>query len=152
MLLPGHAAMDHEKESLVQMGAFQEVNLPPGKHVIGLKWVYAYKKNAEGVNIMEKACVVAQGFNQWPGQFDETYAPVAKMASIRILFTWAAIHNLEIFQFDCRIAFFHAKLRHLIYAPQSPGYTLDDPTKVLRILVALYGLCHVEQAYFPLLY
>jgi hypothetical protein len=125
------AAMDREKESLEQMGAFKEVELSPGECVIGLKWVYAYKTNAEGVNIKEKARVVAQGFNQRPGQFGETYAPVAKMASIRILLTWAAIQDLEIFQFDCKTAFLHAKLRHPIYAHQFPGYTLVDPTKVL---------------------
>ena len=134
------AAMDHEKESLQQMGAFEEVDLPPGKHLIGLKWVYAYKTNAEEVNIKEKACVVAQGFSQRPGQFDETYVPVAKMASICILPTWAAVHNPEIFQFDCKMAFLHAKLCHLIYAHQFLGYTLADSTKALCILVALYGL------------
>ena len=83
--------MDCKKESLEQMGTFKEVELPPGEHVIGLKWVYAYKTNAEGVNIKETARVVAQGFNQRPGQFGETYAPVAKMASICIFLTWAAI-------------------------------------------------------------
>jgi Reverse transcriptase (RNA-dependent DNA polymerase) len=126
-----HAAMDREKESLEQMGTFKEVELPPGERVIGLKWVYAYKMNAEGVNIKEKARVVAQEFNQRPGQFGETYAPVAKMASICILLTWAAIRDLKIFQFDCKTAFLHAKLRHPIYARQFPGYTLVDPIKVL---------------------
>jgi len=57
-------AMEHEKTSLSEMGAFEEVDLPVGTKAIGLKWVYAYKKNAEGVNILEKAQVVAQGFNQ----------------------------------------------------------------------------------------
>jgi Reverse transcriptase (RNA-dependent DNA polymerase) len=89
--------MDSKKESLEQMGAFKEVELPPGECVIGLKWVYAYKTNAKGVNIKEKARVVAQGFNQRPGQFGKTYAPVVKMASICILLTWAAIQDLKIF-------------------------------------------------------
>jgi hypothetical protein len=145
------AAMDREKESLEQMGAFEEVDLPPGERVIGLKWVYDYKTNAEGVNIKEKARVVAQGFSQKPGQFDETYAPVAKMASIRILLTWAAVRDLEIFQFDCKTAFLHAKLRHPNYARQFPGYTLKDSTKVLRILVALYGLRQSAYEFYMLI-
>ena len=66
-----HAAMDREKTSLKKMGAFEEVDLPKGECTIGLKWVFAYKKNSEGVNILEKARVVAQGFNQKPGQFDK---------------------------------------------------------------------------------
>ena len=134
------AAMDREKTSLEEMGAFEEVYLPKGEQLIGLKWVYAYKKNAEGVNILEKARVVAQGFNQKPGQFNETYAPVAKMASVRVLLTWAAVHDLKIFQFDCKTAFLHAKLCHLNYARQFPGYVFTNPDKVLRIKVALYGL------------
>jgi hypothetical protein len=134
------AAMEREKTSLTEMGAFEEVDLPAGAKTIGLKWVYAYKKNAEGMNILEKARVVAQGFNQRPGQFDETYAPVAKMTSVRVLLTWAAVKDLEIYQFDCKTAFLHAKIRHPNYARQFPGYTFSNPNKVLRILVALYGL------------
>ena len=116
-----------------------------------MKWVYAYRTNAEGVNIKEKARVVAQGFNQRPGQFGETYAPVAKMSSICILLTWAAIQDLEIFQFDCKTAFLHAKLHHPIYAHQFPGYTLVDPTKVLRIMVTLYGLQQSAYKFYMLL-
>ena len=83
---------------------------------------------------------MAQGFNQRPGQFDETYSPVAKMASIRILLAWAAVHDLEIFQFNCKMAFLHAKIRHPIFIRQIPGYPLSDAHKVLCVLVALYGL------------
>ena len=134
--------MDREKASLDEMGAFEEVDLPKGERTIGLKWVYAYKTDSAGAIIRgkEKARVVAQGFNQRPGQYDETYAPVAKMASVRILLAWAAVHDLEIFQFDCKTAFLHAKIRHPVYARQIPGYPLSDSKKVLRILVALYGL------------
>jgi hypothetical protein len=83
---------------------------------------------------------VAQGFNQRPGQYDETYTPVAKMASICIFLSWAAVRDLEVFQFDCKTAFLHAKIRHPLYARPFPGYPISSPKKVLRILVALYGL------------
>ena len=66
--------------------------------------------------------------------------PVAKMASIRILLAWATVRDLEIFQFDCKTAFLHAKLHHPVHARQFPGYALADPKKVLQILVTLYGL------------
>ena len=143
-------AMDREKTSLKEMGAFEEVDLPKGEKTIGLKWVFAYKKNAEGANILEKARVVAQGFNQRPGQFDETYAPVAKLASIRVLLTWAAVRDLDIFQFDCKTAFLHAKIRHPIYARQFPGYTFEDSNKVLCIKVALYGLRQSAYEFYTL--
>jgi Reverse transcriptase (RNA-dependent DNA polymerase) len=103
------AAMEHKKKSLEEMRAFEEVDLLSGEHTIGLKWVYAYKMNAEGSNILEKAQVVAQGYSQHPGQFDETYAPVAKMASVCLLLTWAVVQDLDIYQFDCKTAFLHAK-------------------------------------------
>ena len=136
------AAMDCECQSLIEMGVFEEADLLPGEWTIGLKWVYAYKTDASGMKIprKEKACLVAQGFNQCPGQFDETYAPVAKMASVCILLAWAAVHDLEIFQFDCKTAFLHAKLRHNVYAHPFPGFSVSSPMKVLCLLAALYGL------------
>ena len=147
------AAMDREKASLDAMGAFEEVALPPGERAIGLKWVFAHKTDAAGINIVgkEKARVVAQGFNQRPGQFDETYAPVAKMASVRVLLAWAAARDLDIFQFDCKTAFLHAKLRHPVYARQIPGYPLANPKHVLRLLVALYGLRQSAFEFYMLL-
>ena len=137
-----HSAMDRERKSLTDMKAFEEVDLPKGERAIGLKWVFDIKTDATGARIhgKEKARLVAQGFNQRPGQYDETYAPVAKMASVRILLAWAAFKDLEIFQFDCKTAFLHAKIRHPLYARPFPGYTTSIPGKYLRILVALYGL------------
>ena len=137
-----HAAMDCELRSLDEMGAFEEANLPPGDHAIGLKWVFDRKTDVNGVNIAgkEKARLVAQGFNQHPGQYGEKYAPVAKMASVWILLAWATVHDLENFQFDCKTTFLHVKLQHPVYSCQIPGFPLDDPKKVLWILAALYGL------------
>ena len=137
-----HSAMDRERQSLADMGAFEEVELPKGERTIGLKWVFDIKTDANGERIYgkEKARLVAQGFNQRPGQFDETYAPVAKMASVRILLAWAAVKDLEIFQFDCKTAFLHAKIRHPLFARPFPGFPISTPGMCLRILVALYGL------------
>lgn len=98
----------------------------------------------------EKARVVAQGFNQHPGQYDETYAPVPKMASIHVLLSWAAVCDLNIFQFDCKTAFLHAKIHHPLYVCQIPGYPLSNPCKVLHILVALYGLCQSAYEFYML--
>ena len=119
-----------------------EADLPKGEKTIGLKWVYAHKTDSDGAIIAgkEKAQVVAQGFSQQSCQYDETYAPVAKMASVRILLAWATTRDLEIFQFDCKTAFLHAKVRHPNYARPFPGYELSTPGKVLRVLAALYGL------------
>src|ERR1700678_270640 len=147
------AAMDREHQSLQDMGAFEEVDLPPGERTIGLKWVYDRKTDVDGKNIpgKEKARLVAQGFNQRPGQYDETYAPVAKMSSVRILLAWAAACDLEIFQFDCKTAFLHAKIRHPLYARPFPGYPSSTPGLFLRILVALYGLRQLAYEFYMLI-
>lgn len=120
---------------------------------IGLKWVYDYKTDSEGNIILgkEKARLVAQDFHQCPGQYDETYAPVAKMASVRIILAWAAVRDLEIFQFDCKTAFLHAKLRHPLFARPFPGYPASSPSKVLRILAALYGLWQSAYEFYMLI-
>jgi hypothetical protein len=145
--------MKRERDSLAEMGAFEEVDLPMGERTIGLKWVYDYKTDVDGKIIKgkEKARVVAKGFNQRPGQFDETYAPVARMASVRILLAWAAIRDLDIYQFDCKTAFLHAKIRHPIYCRQIPGFPPLDSKKALRILVALYGLRQSSFEFYSLL-
>ena len=147
------SAMDRERQSLLDMGAFEEADLPPGQKAVGLKWVYDYKTDALGNRILgkEKARLVAQGYTQRPDQYGETYAPVAKIASVRILLSWAAIHDLEIFQFDCKTAFLHAKLRHDLYARPFPGFETSSPSKVLRILVALYGLRQSAYEFYVLL-
>jgi hypothetical protein len=62
------------------------------------------------------------------------------MASIQILLAWAAVRDLEIFQFDCKTAFLHAKICHPLYARPFPGYPSSTPGLFLHILVALYGL------------
>lgn len=146
------AAMKRELESLDEMGAFEETDLPTGGRAIGLKWVFAHKTDADGAIITgkEKARLVAQGFNQHPGQYDETYAPVAKMASVRILLAWAAVRDLDIYQFDCKTAFLHAKIRHPVYGRQIPGFPLSDPKRVLRIQVALYGLRQSAYEFYTL--
>ena len=110
--------MTRERESLTEMRAFEEVDLPLGEKPVGLKWVFAYNTDSGDAIICgkEKAWLVAQGFSQHPNQYDETYAPVAKMTSVHVLLGWAAIHDLDIYQFDCKTAFLHAKIHHPIYA------------------------------------
>lgn len=99
----------------------------------------------------EKACLVAQGFSQHPGQYNETYAPVAKMASVQIVLAWAVVHDLDIFQFDCKTAFLHAKLHHPLYACPFPRFPISTLGKSLHILVALYGLHQSAYEFYMLI-
>ena len=82
-------------DSLTARNAFTPCNLPLSRHAIGVHWVYAYKYNPDSsiIHGKEKARVVAQGFSQRSEDFDETYAPVAKMTSIRIILAYAAANR-----------------------------------------------------------
>ena len=112
-----------------------------------------YKYNLDGSTIRgkEKARLVAQGFSQRPEDYGETYAPVVKLSSVRILLAYANYFDLEIMSFDVKTAFLHARLPHDIFAKQIPGYPEADPLTVLRLLVALYGLKQSSHEWYKLL-
>ncbi|KAJ3484899.1 hypothetical protein NLJ89_g11945 [Agrocybe chaxingu] len=147
------AAMKREATSLEGMKAFWACALPDGKRLIDVKWVFDFKYDEDGKRIpgMEKARLVARGFTQRPDDFGETYAPVAKIASIRIILAWAARRDAHIFQFDVSTAFLHARNRHPVYCRQIPGHPIGEPGQVLEVLVALYGLCQSAYEWYCLL-
>jgi len=111
------AAMDREISGLKDMDAFLKCNLPPGKKPLTLKWVFAIKTDLDGqiIHGKEKAHVIAQGYCQQPEDFGATAAPVAKLSSVCIVLAWAALQDPEIYQFNCKTAFLHAKLCHDVY-------------------------------------
>ena len=147
------AAMKREFESLETRNAFERTSLPPGRKAIGVRWTYDHKYHPDGSVIRgkEKARLVAQGFSQRPEDYGETYAPVVKLASVRILLAFANHFNLEIMSFDVKTAFLHARLPYDIFVKQIPGYPESDPATVLRLLVALYGLKQSSHEWYKLL-
>ena len=147
------AAMGCEIASLREMDAFAECSLPPGCRLLDLKWVYDYKTDPDGNIIVgkEKACLVVMGFRQRPEDFGETAAPVARMTSVHVVLAWAAVQDLDIFQFDCKTTFLHARLRHNIYCRLFSGWPMAQPGNVLQIKAALYGLCQSAYEFYVLL-
>jgi Reverse transcriptase (RNA-dependent DNA polymerase) len=133
--------------------AFERTTLPAGRKAVGVRWTYDYKYHPDGSIIQgkEKARLVAQGFSQRPEDFSETYAPVVKLASVRILLSYANHFDLEIMSFDIKTAFLHARLPYDIYVKQIPGFPELDSTTVLRLLVALYGLKQSAFEWYKLL-
>jgi hypothetical protein len=119
-------------------------NAPPGANVIGSKWVFKAKKDATGRVVRYKARLVAQGFSQIGGiDYDDTYAPVAKLASSRLLTAMANRANLELHQIDIKGAYLNGELTpdEVLYLQHPPGYKDPDAgTRVLRLQKALYGL------------
>jgi hypothetical protein len=147
------AAMQREVDSLEGRKAFERTSLPTGRKAIGVRWTYDYKYEPDGSIIRgkEKARLVAQGFSQRAEDFDETYAPVVKLVSVRVLLAFANHHDYEIMSFDVKTAFLHARLPYSIYVKQIPGYPEDHPNTVLRLLVALYGLKQSAYEWYTLL-
>ena len=142
-----HAATDREHSSLMERGVFKPAHLPASRKAIGVRWVYAYKYHPDGSIIKgkKKACLVAQDFSQRPEDYGTTYAPVAKLTSIRIVLALAAKHDYEIVTYDVKTAFLHALLDRVIFCKHIPGFPIpacDDgtPTDALQIIRAVYGL------------
>jgi hypothetical protein len=147
------SAMQREFESLETRKAFERTSLPARRKAIGVRWTYDYKYHPDGTIIRgkEKARLVAQGFSQRPEDFGETYAPVVKLSSVRMLLAFANQSNLEIMSFDVKTAFLHARLSQDIFVKQIPGFPEPDPSTVLRLLVALYGLKQSSHEWYKLL-
>ena len=118
-------AMQQEINSLDKNKTFELVPLPSNRKAIGVKWVYKVKLNPDNTINKYKARLCAKGFTQKQGiDFYDTYAPVAKMASIRLLFAVAAAQNLLVKQLDVdsESAYLHRHMDTEVYMQQPPGF------------------------------
>ncbi|GJS40177.1 putative ribonuclease H-like domain-containing protein [Tanacetum coccineum] len=122
--------------------AFILVDLPYGKKAIGTKWVYRNKKDERGVVVRNKARLVSQGHRQDEGiDYDEVFAPVARIEAIRISLAIASYMGFIVYQMDVKNAFLYGKIDEEVYVSQPPGF-IDPkyPKKVYKVVKALYGL------------
>ena len=137
-------AAKKEHENLLSMGTWdvEPVDLPLGRKAIGSKWVWKTKYDEFGLEARKKARLVVQGFSQIPGiDFKETFAPVARVASIRFMLAFVAAYDLELKQMDVRGAYLNAQLEEEIYMRQPRGFEIPGREhQVLRLRKSLYGL------------
>lgn len=102
------------------------MNLPEGQRPIGLKWVYKLKKDASGEVVKHKARLVAKGYVQKAGMdFDEVFAPVARLDSVRLLLTLAAQEGWIVHHMDVKSAFLNEELKEEVYVVQPPDYVKE---------------------------
>ncbi|PKU68279.1 Retrovirus-related Pol polyprotein from transposon TNT 1-94 [Dendrobium catenatum] len=136
------AAMSLEFQALQQQGTWELVPPDPSQNVLGSKWTFRIKYNSNGSIARHKARLVAKGFNQEHGiDYTETFSPVAKMPTIRVLILLALHHNWTIHQLDVSNAFLHGTLSDTVYMHQPPGFhDALHPNYVCRLKKALYGL------------
>lgn len=123
--------------------------LPPGKNLIGNTWVFKLKKHADGSVARHKARLVAQGFSQEPGfDFTETFSPVVKPTTIRLILSIAVSSSWRITHLDVNNAFLHGDLEEEIYMRQPIGFEQGDPTLVCKLNKAIYGLKQASRSWF----
>jgi hypothetical protein len=137
-------AMDEEHAALEAHGTWRLEKPPLGTNVIGSRWVFVAKRDALGAVVRHRARLCAQGCSQVPGvDFFDTYAPVAKLASIRVALAMAARHDHEIHQVDVKSAYLNGEFdeHEVIYMRLPPGLKLTkEKGLALRLLRPLYGL------------
>ena len=136
------SAMQDDMDSLHENYTYDLVELLKGKRALRNKWVYKVKIGEADNTPRYKARIVVKGFQQKKGiNFDEIFAPVVKMTSIRTILSIAARMNLEIKHLDVKMAFLHGKLDEDIYMQQPKGFVEKGKENlVCRLKKSLYGL------------
>ena len=125
------------------------MDLPEGRKAIGCKWVFKIKRGADGEVERYKARLVAKGYSQKEGiDYNETFAPVAKFTSIRLLLAITAVLDLELHQMDAVTAFLNGEIEEDIYMAIPDGYSTNSTNKVCKLLKALYGLKQSPRAWY----
>ncbi|KAK9031776.1 hypothetical protein V6N11_056065 [Hibiscus sabdariffa] len=141
-------AMQEELNQFDRSNVWTLVDRPHDKSTIGTKWVFRNKLDESGNIVRNKARLVAQGYTQEEGiDFDETYAPVARMEAIRMLLAFACHHEFKLFQMDVKSAFLNGFINEEVYVEQPPGF--EDPkfpNHVFKLSKALYGLKQAPRA------
>ena len=136
-------AISEELTTLRKAGTWKLEEPPPGANIIGSKWVFKAKKDPSGKVVRYKARLVAQGFSQVEGvDYFDTYAPVVKLASSRVIIALANRMGWGLHQVDVKGAYLNGELQsdEVLYMHHPPGYREDNSGRVLHLLKSLYGL------------
>ncbi|WVZ52052.1 hypothetical protein U9M48_003147 [Paspalum notatum var. saurae] len=141
--------MHEELENFERNHVWDLVQPPPNCRPIGTKWVFKNKQGENGMVVRNKARLVAQGFCQKEGiDYEETFAPVARLEAIRILLAFAASKGFKLQQMDVKSAFLNGFIEEEVYVRQPPGFkSAKFPDQVYKLRKALYGLKQAPRAW-----
>jgi len=139
-----------------ELGQFQRNNVwslvprTPEISIIGTRWVFRNKLNEEGKVVRNKARLVAKGYSQEFGvDFEESFAPVARLEAVRILLAYACSHKFKLYQMDVKTAFLNGYIKEEVYVSQPPGFENSEmPNHVYKLHKALYGLKQAPRAWY----
>ena len=142
-------AMQEELKSMQGNNTWELVNLPGGHRLTGLKWVYKVEKDSQGALVKHKAHLVVKGYVQKQGvDFDQVFAPVARLETVGLLIAMAAQDGWEVHHMDVKSAFLNRELSEEVYVLQPPGFVKrNNEQNVLKLRKALYGLRQVLRAW-----
>jgi len=141
--------MKEEIRALEENETWTLETLPSGKKPISCKWVYRVKYSLDGSIQRYKARVVIRGDHQIAGfDVNETFAPVAKMTSVRIFLSVAVAKGWELHQMDVNNAFLHGDMNEEVYITVPPGFMVVSPNKVCRLRKSLYELRQAPRQWF----
>ena len=142
-------AMKSEIQSMYDNQVWNLVDPTPGQRTVGCKWIFKKKTDMDGKVQTYKARLVAKGYTQTYGiDYEETFSPVAKIKSIRIMLAIAAFHDYEIWQMDVKTAFLNGKLDQDVLMAQPEGFeSAKHPKKVCKLQKAIYGLKQASRSW-----
>jgi hypothetical protein len=142
--------MAEEHQALIDNGTWSLVPRPPQANIVTGKWIFRQKFHSDGSLARYKARWVVRGFSKRPGiDYDETFSPVVKPATIRLVLHIAVSSSWPIRQLDVKNAFLHGNLDEVVYCQQPPGFV--DPSRpdhVCRLHKSLYGLKQAPRAWY----
>jgi hypothetical protein len=123
------------------------------QNVVVTKWVFCNKQDEHGVVTRNKAQLMVKGYSQVEGlDFDETFALIARLESIRILLVYATHHGFKLYQMDAKSAFLNGPIKEDVYVEQSLGFESEEhPNHVYKFYKALYGLKQAPRAWYKCL-
>jgi Reverse transcriptase (RNA-dependent DNA polymerase)/gag-polypeptide of LTR copia-type/Integrase core domain/GAG-pre-integrase domain/Domain of unknown function (DUF4219)/Zinc knuckle len=143
-------AMKEEIDSIERNQTWSLVEAPKGKNVVGVKWVFRTKFGPDGEIIKHKARLVVKGYKQQPGiDYEETFSPVARFETVRILLAVAAVWSVPVYQFDVKSAFLNGEIVEEVFVEQPEGFKIKGKEgHVYKLHKALYGLKQAPRAWY----
>jgi len=143
-------AMEEEFSTLMSNNTWTLVPRPPGANIVTGKWIFRHKFHADGSLDRYKARWVLRGFTQHPGvDYDETFSPVVKPATVRTVLSLALSQDWPIHQLDVKNVFLHGTLSETVYCSQPTGFVDTAlPPHVCKLNKSLYGLKQAPRAWY----